>query len=66
MVDDSWKGEHLIHVKPAGHRHEGARIANKIYHAKRRKMGLPAAGAAKHATLVKAALFGSRKRGPDA
>lgn len=54
--DESWKGEHLISAKSANPRKEATRLANIIYHAKRRAAGAPAAGARKHSAMMKVTL----------
>lgn len=46
--DESWRGEHLIRQKPKSNRSEATRLVNVIYHANRRKAGVPTAGARKH------------------
>lgn len=62
-MTDSWKGEHLIRsIKPENNRKEATRLSNVIYHAQRRKAGVPTAGAKKHAALVMSALVASAVR----
>lgn len=54
--DESWKGEHLISAKGGNKRKEATRLSNIIYHAKRRALGVPAAGAKKHRGVMKVTL----------
>lgn len=65
MADDSWKGEHLIRAATTDKqtKAEVRRLNNKIAHAKRRKAGIPAAGAKKHAALVKTAIYDTQRGG---
>lgn len=58
--DEDWKGEHLISAKGANNRKEAMRMANVIYHAKRKKLGIPPAGGAKHDTFMRA-LYASKR-----
>lgn len=59
--DESWKGEHLIRKKPKNNMKEAMRLVNVIYHAQRRKQGVPSAGAKKHNTFLKALWAGKDK-----
>jgi len=53
-MDDAWKGEGLIRgQKPNGNRKEATKLVNVIYHAQRRKEGVPTAGAKKHNGMMK-------------
>lgn len=61
-TDESWKGRHLISAKGANNRKEATRMANLIYHAKRRAEGAPAAGAKKHRGMMKAILGAITKK----
>jgi len=61
---DDWKGEGLIRnsVTRTERASETKSIVNRIYHAERRKQGIPAAAAKGHATFVKLAVFKGTKK----
>ena len=62
MTDD-WKGEHLIHTKPAPEDRatEGRRVVSVTWHRKRRKAGEPTPAAANHSRFINR-IFGDLTR----
>lgn len=53
MADD-WKGEGRIRgLRPKAGQNETKRLVNVIYHANRRKQGLPAPAAKRHSGMMK-------------
>lgn len=62
--NDDWKGERFIRksVTQESRAMETKRLTNKIYHADRRKKGIPAPAARGHNIFIKLAVFTKDKR----
>ena len=61
--NDDWKGEGFIRksVTQEDRASETKRLTNKIYHADRRKKGIPAPASKGHNMFIKIAVFQKRK-----
>ena len=53
-MNDDWKGEHLLAVRP-DRATENSRVVSQTWHNKRKKLGIPAPSSKSHSVFVRTA-----------